>query len=113
MKMLKSLLLAGAVVFGCQAASAQTATTKPVGLLSVQGVLHDNGQPANGFWWFCWDLYAAPTGGTSLAHDTNMNQVFVSNGIANVTYAIGDLDAFSLSPTQELYLQLDVSRRLI
>lgn len=64
MKLFKSLLLAGAVAFVCRDVSAQYIPINPVGFLNVQGVLHENGQPVNGFMWFCFDVFAAPTGGT-------------------------------------------------
>src|SRR5215212_6198892 len=82
-------------------APAQSALTKPVGFLNVQGMLHENGIPATGFMDFCWWIYAAPSGGIALAHDTNLNNnVLVSNGVANLTLNVGDLAALGLSPAQ-------------
>jgi hypothetical protein len=107
MKLFRSFLFAGAITFSCQPMPAMIWDPIGDGFAPVQGVLHENGQPVNGFMWFCWDLYATPAGGTSLAHDTNMTQVLVSNGVANVTYNLGEVGW--LSPTQELYLQIDVS----
>jgi hypothetical protein len=91
-------------------ASAQTpSTVPPIGFLNVQGVLHENGAPINGFMDFCWGLFNASSGGTRLATDTNMNNnVAVSNGVANVLFHVGNLAALGLSPTQELWLELDV-----
>jgi hypothetical protein len=60
---------------------------------------------------FCWGIFNVASGGTRLATDTNMNNnLLVSNGVANVTLNVGNLAALHLSPTQELYLELDMRR---
>jgi hypothetical protein len=107
-KAFSSLLLAGAMALVCRDASAAPLGTSAT-FLNVQGVLHENGQPVNGSYWLEVALFTAPTGGIALAHDTNMNQVLVSNGLFTTTLDFGPLAVLGLSPTQDLYHQIDIS----
>src|SRR5262249_50177045 len=117
MKLLTSLVLACVAAFVCSRARAQTtATTTPVGLLSVQGVLHSNGVPFNGYTDLIRTLTDAETGGTELARSTN-NNVSVSNGILSGRFIlwwdfpIDELrtalfNAFSTASNGGVYLEL-------
>ena len=69
MKIIPAFLIAATMAIGCREVPAQTtATTTAVGFLNIQGVLHENGGPVNGFMWFCWDIYDVPTGGKAVWH---------------------------------------------